>query len=134
MQKKRINKQIGENRCVSMYRCRDNRHLPCQNGWRLRPAACRRATYSCKVTCTRDIGGTAMVVGRGAVMPPERHHWEMRDDEKTVHVLHPAPPPPSTTYLLARIAQGETILPHLSTLGQGKRWPRCPNVETSGRS
>lgn len=61
MQEKKINKQIGENRCVSTYRCRDNGHLPCQNSWRSRPTACRRATSSRRVMCPRDGGGTAMV-------------------------------------------------------------------------
>ena len=42
--------------------------------------------------------------------------------------------PYSTAYFLARIAKGETILPDVSTLVQGERWPHCTNVETYGRS
>ena len=38
-----------------------------------------------------------------------------------------------TVCYFTRITKEETIIPHISALAQGERWPRCVNVETSGR-
>ena len=44
--------------------CHDKERLPCQDALRLRPSACRRATYSRRVMCPRDGGGTAKIVAQ----------------------------------------------------------------------
>ena len=44
--------------------CHDKGRLPCQDALRLRPSACRRATYSRRVMCPRDGGGTAKIVAQ----------------------------------------------------------------------
>ena len=54
---------------------------------------------------------------------------EVRDDKKAV--LHPVAPA-STAYFLARLTKGETILPHVSTLGQGRDGPAALTLRHMG--
>ena len=65
VQEKGGNKQIGENRDnLRFVNCRHKGRLLYQTTLHLRPAACRRATYSRRVMCPRDGGGTAKIVAQ----------------------------------------------------------------------
>ena len=64
-QEKGGNKQIGEDRDnLRFVNCRHKGRLLYQTTSHLRPAACRRATYSRRVICPRDGGGTAKIVAQ----------------------------------------------------------------------
>ena len=66
VQEKGENKQISENQYDNLQsiNCRHKGRFLYQNTLRLRPAACRRATYSRRMMCPRDGGGTAKIVAQ----------------------------------------------------------------------